>query len=312
MARLTSQLALLLVICVICSGQQSPPTPSPDAANLTGLTTPVEVTFSNGHGAGGSGFFYFVFAEDDKKDQAPHWVSIQHIYVITAKHIIQPGRLKQLTEFKYAIRMAKDNHVEWHVLTLNQLELGQRLHLCHDGKVDVAAVEVTDKLSAEMTRLLNQQAQILQYNGTSSDHFPGEAKFLQAQPGDDVLVIGYPRGFFDTFNKLPVLKTGVLNTPIGMHFNGLDAFLLDFKYYPGSSGSLIISKPTRLAYDDAGHLQISTMPQYLFLGVYQGEEVWNDVDAESADLGLGWYYYNVEEALKNPPLIPADKQIPVK
>jgi hypothetical protein len=102
-----------------------------------------------------------------------------------------------------------------------------------------------------------------------------------------VLVIGYPRGFFDTFNKLPILKTGVLNPPIAMRFDGLDAFLLDFKYYPGSSGSLIISKPSRLAYDKDGRLESNTVPQYLFLGVYQEEQVRNDVAPESADLGLG-------------------------
>jgi hypothetical protein len=114
-----------------------------------------------------------------------------------------------------------------------------------------------------------------------------------------VLVIGYPRGFFDTFNKLLILKTGVLNTSIGIRFDGLDAFLLDFKYYPGSSGSLIISKPSRLAYDKDGRLESNTVPQYLFLGVYQEEQVRNDVAPESADLGLGWYYYNVAEAISN-------------
>lgn len=100
-----------------------------------------------------------------------------------------------------------------------------------------------------------------------------------------------------------MLKTGLLNTPIGLHFNGLDAFLLDFKYYAGSSGSLIISKPSRVAVDKDGRLQTSSTPDYVFLGVYQGEEVWNDTAAESADLGLGWYYYNVEEAIKNLPLV---------
>jgi hypothetical protein len=38
---------------------------------------------------------------------------------------------------------------------------------------------------------------------------------------DDVIVIGYPNGIYDQFNKLPILETGLLNTPIGMHFDGI-------------------------------------------------------------------------------------------
>jgi len=301
---------LLLIAALCCSGQ-TVPTPPVDEANLTALTTPVEVTFEDGGDARGSGFFYFEFAKDDGKQQGPHWVGIEHTYVVTARHIIQPNRLKQLTEFRYALRVSSDGHVDWHVMKLTRKELGQRLHLCRNEKADVAVVEVGDTLNAETVRLIADKAQLLSFNGVSSDTFPGKS-ILQAQPGDDVLVIGYPKGIFDTFNKLPVLKTGVLNTPIGVHFNGLDAFLLDFKYYAGSSGSLIISKPTRLAYDKVGRLESSTVPQYLFLGVYQGEQVWNDVTPESADLGLGWYYYNVEEAIKNPPVEPVATPTPSK
>lgn len=298
------QIFLLLIFSLCCSGQQTVPTPASDEANLTALTTPMEVTFKDGGSARGSGFFYFEYAKDDGKQQGPHWVAVEHMYVVTARHVIQPKRLEQLSEFRYALRESSGDHVNWHVMKLTAKELGQRLHLCRNERADVAVVEVGDTISAETVRLVAEKAQLLNFSGVSSTKFPGKS-VLQAQPGDDVLVIGYPKGIFDRFNKLPVLKTGVLNTPIGTHFNGLDAFLLDFKYYAGSSGSLIISKPTRLAYDKDGRLEGSTTPQYLFLGVYQGEQVWNDITSESADLGLGWYYYNVEEAIEIPPVVRA-------
>jgi len=171
-------------------------------------------------------------------------------------------------------------------MKLTGVELGQRLHLCRNDRVDVAAVEIDDRMSDEGLKEAAGRTQELGFSEVDSSKFPGKS-ILQAQPGDDVLVIGYPRGFFDTFNKLPILKTAVLNTPIAMRFDGLEAFLLDFKYYSGSSGSLIISKPSRLAYDKDGRLESNTVPQYLFLGVYQEEQVRNDVAPESADLGLG-------------------------
>jgi hypothetical protein len=296
------KILFIALFAVGCLGEDTVPIPSPDAANLAGLATPVEMKFSRGQRTSGSGFFYVELAPDDKKGQGPHWAAITNIYVVTAKHVIQPKRLKEVVSFTFALRLGKGDHVEWDRVQLNSTELGSRLHLCRNESVDVAVVEVTDKMTAEMKKLINERTQVLSYNGVNSDKFPGKS-VLQVQPGDDVIVIGYPMGFFDTFNKLPVLKTGLLNTPIGMRFNGLDAFLLDFRYYEGSSGSLIISKPSRIAVTKEGLLQTNSQPDYIFLGVYQGEEVWNDALAESADLGLGWYYYNVEEAIKNPPLV---------
>jgi len=296
-------LLFVVLTAVSCLSQDAVPIPSPDAANLTGLATPIEMKFLQGQRASGSGFFYLEFAPDDKKAQGPHWRGIAHVYVVTAKHVIQPKRLKETVSFTFALRLIKDDHVEWDRVEMNGTELGHKLHVCRNESVDVAVVEVTDKMSAETKRLIGERTQMLSYSGVNPEKFPGKS-VLQVQPGDDVIVIGYPMGFFDTFNKLPVLKTGLLNTPIGTRFNGLDAFLLDFKYYEGSSGSLIISRPSRIAITSDGRLQTNAQPDYIFLGVYQGEEVWNDAVAESADLGLGWYYYNVEEAIKNPPFIP--------
>ena len=279
------------------------PTPAPDSANLTGLTTPVETQFADGRKLQGSGFFYLEFAPETEKKEGPHWVAISHTYLVTAKHVIQPKRMKDIVKFSFAIRVGDQQRVEWHRLDLGPNELGRRLHLCQDEVVDVAVVDVTDQLSAELTNLLKQRALVFTYAGVNSKNVPGSETPLDIQPGDDVIVIGYPLGIYDVFNKLPILKTGLLNTPIGMHFNGLDAFLFDFKYYEGSSGSLVISKPTRLAFNKQGALESSQTREYLFLGVYEGEYYTNDVTPLRADLGLGWYYYKVEEAIKNPPFV---------
>jgi hypothetical protein len=302
--RRSSLKPVLAILCVTisCYAQVSIPPPPADAAHLTGLTTPVEVQFSDGRLLQGSGFFYLQFAPDDKKTAGPRWVAIKATYVVTAKHIIQPKRLKDIVKFTYALRVGEQDHVAWHPMELRGNDLGRRLHLCHNESVDVAAVDVTDELNAEMKTLLQNRAILLSFSGASSANFPDKSE-IHVQPGDDVLIIGYPLGFFDTFNKLPVFKTGVLNTPIGFRYNGLDAFLLDFRYYEGSSGSLVISKPTRLAFDKQGRLETTDVPEYVFLGVYSGEEYWNDATPERADLGLGWYYYTVEEAIKNPPLV---------
>jgi hypothetical protein len=300
--RLDLLIFFILLAALSCYGQQVPATTPPDAINLTGLTTPVEVQFADGRQLSGSGFFYFVFAEEAQKKAGPHWVAIAHIYLVTAKHVIQPNRIKDILKFTYALRVGDKDQIAWHRLEMNGMELSRKLHICKNEQVDVAVVDIYDQLMTEDKKLLSERAQVLSYNGTSSEQFPGKSP-LEVQPGDDVIVIGYPLGIYDSFNKLPILKTGVLNTPVGMHFEGMDAFVFDFKYYEGLSGSIIISKPTHIGVTKEGILQSSAVRQYVFLGVYQGEYYWNDIEPLRADLGLGWYYYNVEEAIKNAPLI---------
>jgi len=289
-----------VMITPSCFGQE-PPIPQPDSANLTGLTTPITVSFSDGRVVNGSGFFYFEYGPDDNKVQGPHWRAIVRIYVVTAKHLIQPTRLRDLVIFTFAIRVGKQDHVDWHRLELSGEELGKRLHVCKKDDVDVAVVDVTDLENQEIKKLLDERVQVMNISGATLDQLPNKSP-IEVQPGDDVIVIGYPRGLYDQFNKLPVLKKGILSTPIGLRFNGQDAFLLDFKYYEGSSGSLIISKPTHFGVGKRGESQWSTTRQYVFLGVYEGETYLNGDQAQLADMGLGWYSYNIEEAIKNQPV----------
>src|SRR5271156_3897742 len=227
--RLTCFALVFLALTHGTPAQTTVPTPPPDTANLTGLTTPIEVQFSDGSIVDGSGFFYFVFGPDDPSAQGPHWRSITQIYVVTAKHVIQPKRLKDLVKFSYALRTENGSQIDWHPFELNSTDLGKRLHLCAKEEVDVAVIDVTHDLGPEVEKPLEKRAQYLAFSATNSDEFPSKSP-IEVQPGDDVIVIGYPNGLYDAFNKLPILKIGVINTPIGVRFNGEDAFLLDFKY----------------------------------------------------------------------------------
>ncbi len=57
---------------------------------------------------------------------------------------------------------------------------------------------------------------------------------------EDVLMIGYPVGFWDSTNNLPVVRKGLTATPIYLNYEGRPHFLLDISIYPGSSGSPIV------------------------------------------------------------------------
>jgi hypothetical protein len=57
---------------------------------------------------------------------------------------------------------------------------------------------------------------------------------------EDVLMIGYPEGFWDSTNNLPVVRKGLTATPINLNYNQKPEFLLDVPIFAGSSGSPVV------------------------------------------------------------------------
>ena len=56
---------------------------------------------------------------------------------------------------------------------------------------------------------------------------------------EDVLMIGYPNGLWDSESNLPIVRRGITASPPYRHFKGRREFVIDCACYPGSSGSPI-------------------------------------------------------------------------
>jgi hypothetical protein len=57
---------------------------------------------------------------------------------------------------------------------------------------------------------------------------------------EEVLMIGYPQGVWDSINNLPIVRKGITATPVFIDYQGRKVFLLDIPIFPGSSGSPIL------------------------------------------------------------------------
>jgi len=279
-----------------------------DPAVLSRLTTPIEVQFEGGQSSSGTGFFFQVLAPPDPSKSEPQWRAIQALFVITNRHVVSPERFAALKKLTFFLRRLNANAVEWIPIELSAQEVGHRLHLHPNPQVDVVAIEVLDLVNGEIHRQTSSHSGLLPWAAISRDNFPGVSR-LQVNAGDDSVVIGYPRLFFDEFNKLPILKLGMIVTPWQTKYRNQDAFLIDYKYFAGSSGSPVVSRPTDLLVE-SGKLMTSQDKQFLFLGVYSGEPYRPGETKETeeaivqekirADLGLVWYYYTVEQATQAP------------
>lgn len=56
---------------------------------------------------------------------------------------------------------------------------------------------------------------------------------------EDILMIGYPNGIWDSTNNMPILRRGVTATHPKMDYDGRREFVVDAACFPGSSGSPI-------------------------------------------------------------------------
>jgi len=54
---------------------------------------------------------------------------------------------------------------------------------------------------------------------------------------EEILMLGYPVGLWDTVNNMPIFRKGITATHPNLNYDGKDEFLIDAACYPGSSGS---------------------------------------------------------------------------
>lgn len=57
---------------------------------------------------------------------------------------------------------------------------------------------------------------------------------------EDIIMIGYPDGIWDSFNNQPIIRRGITATHPRNDFNGKGEFLIDAACFPGSSGSPVL------------------------------------------------------------------------
>jgi hypothetical protein len=54
---------------------------------------------------------------------------------------------------------------------------------------------------------------------------------------EDIIMIGYPIGIWDSKNNMPVVRRGITATHAGTDYEGRQEFMIDAACFPGSSGS---------------------------------------------------------------------------
>ena len=107
---------------------------------------------------------------------------------------------------------------------------------------------------------------------------------IRVRPTSSATLLGYPYGFSDHKNRLPVWKTGHVASEPQVDFQGKPAFLVDVSAFPGMSGSPVLAVANGV-YEDADEV-MRTGRVVRLLGVFSAMPVIRSETPGVADTSL--------------------------
>lgn len=253
----------------------------------------------------GTGFFYDELAPEDPNTKGFYWREVEATWIVTNRHVLLPkveGNEIIPDTITFHVRRVVGQGIVWEPVILDVTEIKKRLKLHTDSEVDVAILRVDDLLRERM----KPGNLYMTLSSVSEEDLP-ENKNISAEVADDVVIIGYPKGFYDEKNIFPIVKSGIIATRWGMNFNDMPVFLIDAKLFPGSSGSIVVTKPISSIVAE-GPMKDERETQFAFLGIYSGEPFRQqepiDLDditiirKDSFNVGTVWYGKLVVDIVK--------------
>ena len=102
---------------------------------------------------------------------------------------------------------------------------------------------------------------------------PNKEKLETLDAVEEILMIGYPNGLWDSVNNMPIVRKGITATDIKFDYEGRKEFLIDAACFPGSSGSPVLICNVGGYRDKQGNLNWGS-PRIFLLGIlYAGPQL---------------------------------------
>lgn len=252
----------------------------------------------------GTGFYYHVLSDTPVPNTK--FREIKNMSLVTNRHVLfkKIDGVEYLPDdFEFNLRKVRDNKISWEPIHLDATEVQKRTKVAPIETIDVAVIDVHDLIVDKVKESTYPDIRYISPFGVNKEQTLGNTK-IPVEVGDDVLVIGYPYGYYDVVNCFPIVKSGTVASSLYNDFNGEPYFLVHAKLFPGSSGSLVISKPTNVISTD-GRFLYSKEKQFAFLGIFSSNPyvkiLENDEHKPSEaefDVGKVWYGRLIEKIIE--------------
>lgn len=225
-----------------------------------------------------SGFFYALGEVSNAADY----------FFVTNRHVVEnPDNRTPYDALRLTLHTDRGNIRSNSELTLPLLRGGSRTWKCFDdAEIDIALIPV--------------QREKITKGGFFVRAFSAAAlppSDLQIGLGEDVLVVGYPLGFYDTINNLPIFRRASVASVYPVPFRGKPFFLVDSRLHPGTSGSPVVLKPSSLL-QMRDRVAFMSKPSTYLLGIHSHTwplPQWVPQGTEPYGLNAVWFGSLIEQ-----------------
>jgi hypothetical protein len=183
-----------------------------------------------------------------------------HLILVTNRHIASSATFGDADDIEFITPAADPSDTTRPLLgqSARAVTSGVKFELHPDPDVDVAVARV-DNLTAtgQPTRYVKAIPMEILHN---------EYLVERLDAIEQVTFIGYPQGFYDQINMLPVARQGWTATPMSIDYEGRPVFLVDASVFEGSSGSPVFALNSGAYQERAGAAHYGS-PYAVFLGI---------------------------------------------
>lgn len=218
-------------------------------------TLRIETQDMSGNSYSGTGFF-FNYKLDEKKV-----IPI----IITNKHVVR-GMAIGMFRLTKADLNGEPVYKDHYQIQIGQFEKQWIFH--PDENVDLCIFPL-----AQIVNIAAAQGISLFYKTFDESFIPNKEQQNSLDAVEDILMVGYPNGLWDSVNNMPLIRKGITATDIKLDYEGRKEFIIDAACFPGSSGSPVLICDVGGYRDKQGNLNWGRSRVFLLGILYAGPQL---------------------------------------
>ncbi|MDD5551825.1 MAG: serine protease [Candidatus Pacebacteria bacterium] len=241
------------------------------------LTTTIVKFLRNNQYYSATGFFF-----SDKEN---------NVYLVTNKHVIygkdysHNDSKPKIDELRLILHSDQNNLSKNEEVSVNLYKEGEQIWKEHNNKeIDVICIPINlDRHKFIFVTIGND---LLDFSNLKIGF-------------EKIFVMGYPYGWYDILNNLPITRVGHLSSPFGVAFQGKPFMLGDVETHKGMSGSpvfMYLKDYITEGADGRNSIHVGTL-KMLLVGVFSGQPIWRTKENKEIphSLSIIWFSEIIKE-----------------